>query len=570
MHFELITILKDFVSQSSIHGFSHISNTLSLKVRLFWTCLIIAAAIGTTIHLQSLIRLYLRYEYYDSVGTEELPLTFPDISLCSSEGISDFEMFKNNKMIFQTNILNTFQGMVSNNFSNKKYLDLMNTYWLTSQGYYANIPNGEQHFVGMSLDDFVLHCDFKQKHCSEFGHFIQFMHDQFFNCFTFRHNLTKHPTILPGPENGISLILVGNSIVNGFYNPANVIGNVNGIKVLIHEQGSYPAVYRNAIDIHPGQSTNIGLIAKQFSRLGRPYENCFDTSRDYYYKGTGYIFSEEFCEQMKMGSEIYEKCNCVSTSYPGDYPQTTFMNNCLYLNDKNMSESFLNKNCERKITEEFQKDKSSSCDWPCEQVDYETRVSQTEWPIEIMIPNFVSRYLDGLPIDNSIRWTFDKMKCLYESEYERCNHTNFKSSVKKVVRRETLLESMMNFSKGVPTDLGLLFNATVDPDIDPSLKKQTSFEDALKKWVHKNFYRLNIFFKQRKTEVHRQMVTFSLVDLFSAVGGVLGLWLGFSAFSAIEIIILLSKICYSPLKVGHNDSEQKLSDKPKDKPIGTM
>ncbi len=406
-----MSAFKDFLSQSSMHGLSHISNAMSLNVKVFWTCTVLAATIGTTIHLQSLIRSYLRYDYYDSQKVEDLGLVFPDISLCSSEGMSDFAIHKNDKDILQTNVLKTFQEIISN----KKMLDLLNNYWLTSLGYFANIPNGEQGLMGLSLDNFVLKCEFKKKDCSEFGHFIQFLHNNYFNCYTFRYNSTKHPTILPDPENGISLILVGNSIVNGFYNPADVLGNVNGLKVLIHEQESYPAVYHNAIDIHPGQSTNIRLIPKQFSRLGKPYGNCYDTSKEHYYKGTDYIYSAEFCEQMKMGRKIYEKCNCISKNYPGTYSETTFKDNCLYLNDKNISKSIGNLDCIHKISEEFEKDKSSCCDWPCKQIDYEATVSQTQWPIETMIPNFIGRYMTGLPIDNSIKWTFEKMKCFYES-----------------------------------------------------------------------------------------------------------------------------------------------------------
>ncbi len=133
--------------------------------------------------------------------------------------------------------------------------------------------------------------------------------------------------------------------------------------------------------------------------------------------------------------------------------------------------------------------------------------------------------------------------------------------MRKIVRREQLYETLNDFSDGVQTDFDLIFHATVDPDIDPSLKKLNSFKEALKVWVHGYFYRLNIFFKQRKTEVHRQMVSFSITDLLSSVGGVLGLWLGFSAFTAIEILILLGKICYSPLKGSNNGKDQTHFDK---------
>ena len=89
---------------------------------------------------------------------------------------------------------------------------------------------------------------------------------------------------------------------------------------------------------------------------------------------------------------------------------------------------------------------------------------------------------------------------------------------------------------------------TLRPEIDESLTILNSVEEAEAKWVEKYFYRFNVYFRKRTTEHHRQVISVGVTDLLSGVGGVLGLWCGFSAMTMVEIIVSVCQVLLSTVK----------------------
>ncbi len=83
-------------------------------------------------------------------------------------------------------------------------------------------------------------------------------------------------------------------------------------------------------------------------------------------------------------------------------------------------------------------------------------------------------------------------------------------------------------------------------------------------WVKNSFYRLNVYFRQSSVEQHTQVPSFSMPDLFSGVGGILGLWLGISVMTIIEMFSFLMyftanvfKLKSSSRKVDVNEFNEK-------------
>ena len=99
---------------------------------------------------------------------------------------------------------------------------------------------------------------------------------------------------------------------------------------------------------------------------------------------------------------------------------------------------------------------------------------------------------------------------------------------------------------------GKLINVSADKFLkitfDPRIISE-SIEQTEMNWIKKNFHRLNVYFMKSTIEKHEQMPKFGFTDLFSNVGGVLGLWVGVSFIKIFEILVLgcqiiLEKICY--------------------------
>ena len=61
-------------------------------------------------------------------------------------------------------------------------------------------------------------------------------------------------------------------------------------------------------------------------------------------------------------------------------------------------------------------------------------------------------------------------------------------------------------------------------------------------WIKKYFYRLNVYFSAPTIEVHRQVISMSVTDLLSSVGGVTGLWTGCSLITFVEILWILGPL----------------------------
>ncbi len=61
-------------------------------------------------------------------------------------------------------------------------------------------------------------------------------------------------------------------------------------------------------------------------------------------------------------------------------------------------------------------------------------------------------------------------------------------------------------------------------------------------WVEKSFVHVNLYFNDVIVQQQEQVVSLSLADLWSSVGGVLGLWAGISIITVVEIVNLLITI----------------------------
>ena len=116
-----------------------------------------------------------------------------------------------------------------------------------------------------------------------------------------------------------------------------------------------------------------------------------------------------------------------------------------------------------------------------------------------------------------------------------------------------------------------LIHVNFSLSIDNKLTRQKDFDEAMEYWIENYFYRLNIYFKQGTVEKHQQAVAFSLVDFWSGVGGIGGLWFGASLLSVIELFYLMfilifdvRKICTTENKIRYIkavEPHQALNDK---------
>ncbi len=544
---ELSSAADQFSSSTSMHGFSHL-DPASPKLRLFWLCVIFIASVGTIFHLQGLIRIYLEYDSYTTVKSEQLPLVFPDVTLCSSFGLYDVALARN-KMEFFTVVGLQFTKSLSDYITKVPMSNRDKNMFLSGETYFATLPRDLQFNIGLRLDDFVLNCKFQGVNCSEVGEFILYKHFIHYNCYTFRYFDSvgnEKVDILSGPQNGLSIILVGNRLPMTFYDHDNNIANVLGLRIAVHEEGTIPPILNNGIDIHPGQSTSIALTSTKYHRLNQPYGKCYEEDPgSSFLNQTMFTYSETLCNQVLSAQKIYDQCHCVSVKYHNSGRSNDNSQNCFNLAKfaQNMADSIEKALCENSFSSvKLQETTFPECVWPCQGINYDMRLSNTKWPAPIIIDDFIDEYVGSLPCTSSIKWYYETLFSFYKNLSSKCENNLFLKNYTKFYTREMTREAFKDGINGKRPSPEPFINATLRPMIDESLTKPGSLEEAKAKWIGKYFYRVNVYFRQSTTEHYRQVASMSFTDLLSGVGGVLSLWVGFSAITLIEIFVFLGNI----------------------------
>ncbi len=390
------------------------------KLDLLWICVVVGAFTGTAWHLHVIIKTYFEYGYYESIINKKSVLEFPDITICVSP--SDHQVSKNadkfaNIMMSGFKII---QYIVNNNISLDPELIS------SADTIYANLHPNERGIFGAELNEVVVHCTFHGRPCFHFGNFVTFHHDQSYNCYTFRYNNTANRTVSSGPYSGLSLILKETNPLKSTYDTTQPTANTEGLKIVIHTRDTIPFLMDKGISVHPGKSTDIGIAMKKYERLDQPYDECATEEwvTDIY--DNTYKMNEKLCEQTAKFNEIFHTCSCYSVRYfPHKYKHhQDYERNCKYINLRNLSESVARMSCQTKMFEKYDLGTPNNCAWPCRETDYDMIMSQTVWPQQFMIPDFIEKFILTLSDASPIKQYYYKIKHEYNPGKKPRNSSN--------------------------------------------------------------------------------------------------------------------------------------------------
>ncbi len=347
-----------------------------------------------------------------------------------------------------------------------------------------------------------------------------------------------------GPQNGLSLVLRSEPNPNVMYTKLDNNGNINSIRVAIHARDTIPFIMNKGLNIEPGKSTSISVMMKTTKRLEAPYTEC-QGKITFSVGSRSFLYTSSVCHEQCIIETIRRKCECTSTNFEDISPSANF-EYCLTFHD-NDSLSVLNtrSSCEIKLIKFLPDLNCEHCIWDCEESAYDTQVAFADWPHENKIQSFVKAYIDPLPCTNTIK---KYMSTLIEKSSIDRNDTLCPKFNVNDTRMPFSVVSMANVL-GQNMDRVNALNAFTNPNFKdlyrytadvPRTYYGISTQSALNtKWVKESFYRLNVYFRESTVEQHIQVASFSLADLWSGVGGILGLWLGISVMTIIETMSFL-------------------------------
>ncbi len=305
-------MLLQFCSGTTAHGLSHLTRSYACG-KVFWICMLFFSSCGAIWHLYFVVSNYLKFNHTEATSVSEAPPEFPHVTLCdvSSETNESFAKYltaENPEDFFLSDMMFLFENFDTlvkrYNHSQKEVKQLWNRLQ-SAEAMVANLGVAASTEVGVTLQEMLVECRFGPEPCAE-ENFTLFQHNRFFNCFTYQPQQNS-PTVLTGPEEGLSLILykVGDthlktqnfhSLLPSFdfgtvmccfhmpvafcqkpqtvmstFDKSTNIGNAHGLRLTVHEAGAYPAVVDEGVDLQSGVSTSIGLKMNLKKRLYEPY-----------------------------------------------------------------------------------------------------------------------------------------------------------------------------------------------------------------------------------------------------------------------------------------------------------
>ena len=545
----MLASASEFAQSTSAHGFSRIAANRSPFYRGFWSVLCLTALILLVMQLVEVGTTYYEYNTHVVIGVSEAGVPFPAVTICNQRAMDfyttaeilfdensnprwtfgDFSYTgRPNPSVYETaviryaNILAVYKSVVQSlwgpvlppeveTFQKKLWSRLV----MLSNLRYGVASGGTQ------ASEFILECRYVDQECS-WMNFTRVIDPAYFNCFVFDPAKSEHALPPGGPSNGLNLMLflppitslnLSNDALKTMAMSQDLSFGGEGVRVTLHEQDSRVLSIFNGIDTPRGTSASFGVAATRHIRMSNPHGNC--SQEPNYDVPEGYKHSYALCQHMCLQKAIMKQCGCVDFTLPYDHSHN--VSTC-------QDFGFIPQQCQtmdRSNSSHLQLCTSPLMDWSrriqcvddvhvtsaavpsfasncgcvpmCEQFSYSVTPSFSDWPV-------------------------------YEQAYQIVN----------------VLLSSHNFQQRfAPKKYETYFeNATAET---------LTWDQARRHADDKSLLRLGIYIQESSLTRVQELAAMTPVDAVSSIGGQLGLWVGMSLLSLMEIAEFLlrtvGKLC---------------------------
>ncbi|XP_035222106.1 degenerin deg-1-like isoform X2 [Stegodyphus dumicola] len=264
----------------------------------------------------------------------------------------------------------------------------------------------------------------------------------------------------------------------------DLISSEFGVRLLVHPQGTYPTLQRGGIIVSPGRSVHIGVKRKVSRLLPGRERTCTETFEDSLLiptlKAAGLDFdlsdikyTYEHCNTLCQNTLLFDQCDCLD-----EQPRTAIGHSVgwKFCNPCNKTQS----KCRSTVLRNFS-DNGSVCDEickpACRSIRYDVSLSKADWP------------------------NLGHQQLVMNRSRDQWNH--------------------------LPEALGLLDLPFDDANISDYVN-ETFFSE--------NLLRVHLFIEEMIYMSVEEEYSYQLPKLMADLGGCLGLYLGVSVISIIEIV----------------------------------
>uniref|UniRef100_A0A8D1CGI9 Epithelial sodium channel subunit beta n=1 Tax=Sus scrofa TaxID=9823 RepID=A0A8D1CGI9_PIG len=195
------------------------------------------------------------------------------------------------------------------------------TEWYTLQAtnIFSQVPNKELVAMGYPAERMILACLFGAEPCN-YRNFTPIFHPDYGNCYIFNWGMKEKalPSANPGAEFGLKLIL---DMGQKDYVP--FLTSTGGVRLMLHEQRSFPFIKDEGIYAMSGTETSIGVLVDKLERKGEPYSQCTMNGSDVpiqnlysNYGDYNTTYSIQACIRSCFQEHMIRHCSCGHYLYP--------------------------------------------------------------------------------------------------------------------------------------------------------------------------------------------------------------------------------------------------------------
>ncbi|XP_023215424.1 amiloride-sensitive sodium channel subunit gamma-like [Centruroides sculpturatus] len=500
----LCGLCQAFAYRSSAHGIPRIASSQNRFRRFMWIIVFLVAVAGFAYHSIYLILTYLSYPRMTT--TEEIhadQIDFPYVTVCNLNPL---------KKSYFADYLAEISTSTPRSTEDTQSDDLLEFLTSPSSDDHGDFGGGGicfrsveeflQRSRTMDLSDMWMSVIATKENLSKFGHqskdlVVQCTYNAR-NCFNTSYSIIDVDSY-PSPRYGLChTIIVRQESLRKVIKTGSALGlrltlNIEreeyldlispeyGARLLVHPQGTFPTLQRGGVILQPGTKTYVSVRMRKIERLPEPYRGCSDdfqkTLLAKYLKMTG----QEFLLHHQVYT--YEYCQTLCR-------EAHLLNQCGCLEELALEG---NKSCDpcngtqarcrsgfyrsftrASSTHECQK----LCKPACTDIRYDLTVSQSEWP--------------------------------------------------NVQQQQYALKRWPNLNKRLGQSLSSSnSNNTTDTKEEIQINR---------KYFRKNFLRVHVYIQEMNYLSVKDIPGYTLPQLFADLGGCLGLYIGVSAITVVEII----------------------------------
>ena len=327
---------------------------------------------------------------------------------------------------------------------------------------------------GHQKEDFIIQCVFDKQLCSS-ANFHIFQSPKYGNCFSFNSvGVTSKPALTTTKVGSKYGLKLTLFLDKDEY--IGVIGQKSGAKLSLHGSKESPSLDTKGVFLSAGTATALSLKYEEIEREKYPFSSCAQTWPSFLELSDKYKklnYNKDKCKYFCIQRKVALSCDCGDTFEWDFSANMAIQNKTSFLCD--IWDPHI-KECLDYVYSNFTND-LYTCDCPvaCKQRDIVYTSSNTEWPTEAYAPYLMS-----------------------------------------LLQRST--------SRRVHEFVAASLNSS---DLSPSY---------LKEIIQTNFVHVEIQFETLNKFLIKETPKYNLQTFFGVLGGNMGLWLGWSILSALDII----------------------------------